>query len=117
MGLVDFDSLLYGPVYDVLADAEAVITVDGLTEPQTVPAIDRTEGVEVSASGADWQTIKPAAVVRSSALTSVGIAARDVDGGSLTLNGKTWRITSHMLKPSPNGEAAGEVWLILAEAS
>jgi hypothetical protein len=48
-------------------------------------------------------------------LTEKGVLLADLDEGSIALNGKPWRIKTHLLKPSPEGELAGEVYLILIE--
>ncbi|MCW2854366.1 MAG: hypothetical protein JWM84_4030 [Nocardioides sp.] len=113
--MVDFSSLLYGPVYATLGAPALLTLVEG--EPGIlVTAIDKTSGVEVAGGGSfDVLTIKPAAAVRSRELAALGVALADLDESTLSLNGREWRVRSHMLKPSPQGELAGEVYLILAD--
>jgi hypothetical protein len=112
--MTDFSALLYGPLYAILG-APALLTIDD-APPLTITAIDKTSGVEVSASGSlDVLSIKPAAVVRMSELAALGVALAALDEATLLLNGKSWRVRSHMLKPGPQGEHKGEVFLILSD--
>lgn len=110
--MIDYASLLYSPVYSVLG-VEAVLTLPGTDGAEiTLTALDKTAGVEVGGS-VEVQTILPAAVVRASELSSVDLT--DLEDSSLAMNGKTWRVKSYMLKPSPKGEGDGEVYLVLSE--
>lgn len=85
--------------------------------PQTVRAIDITSGHVVAGAQIETATIAPAAAVRMSELAQKSIAVATLQDGQILMNGKTWRIMSHELRPTPEGEAAGEVYLILADAS
>lgn len=80
----------------------------------SVTAIDKTEGLTLTDQNG-LQTIRPAACVRMSELTAAGIAHADLETGSLALPAKTWRIHSHMLRPTPDGELKGEVILFLMD--
>ena len=112
---MEISDLLYGPLYASFG-APAVLTLRPDAPGIPITAIDRTEGVEVSASGSiDVLTIKPAAMVRMSELTELGVMLADLDGATLLLNGRVRRIDSHMLKPGPQGDSAGEVYLILSD--
>jgi hypothetical protein len=109
---MDYQSLLYNPNY-LIFGVEGTLTLPGTDGDVIVlAAIDKTSGVEVGGS-ADVQTILPAAVVRASELSSISLT--DLEDATLVLNSKTWVVKSHMLKPSPKGEADGEVYLILYE--
>ena len=119
--MFDF-TVLYDPVYAILADTGAVITTnDNITV--TVSAIDESAGLAMSehnrGSGIGLaialQTIKPTALVRMYELVGLGVAETQLNGGTIVLNAKTWKIVSHQLKPSHAGENTGEVLLILSE--
>ncbi|MDP2358353.1 MAG: hypothetical protein Q8M31_20165 [Beijerinckiaceae bacterium] len=110
---MDYGALLYSPVYAVLGVPALLTPVDG--EPGIlVTAIDKTSGIEV-AGAFDVLTIKPAAAIRVRELAALGVALADLDESPLSLNGRLWRVRSHMLKPSPRGELEGEVFLILSD--
>jgi hypothetical protein len=112
---MDYGALLYGPVYAALGAPAQLTLVEG-EPPLLVTAIDKTAGVEVATSGSfDVLTIKPAAAVRVRELAALGVALADLDESTLSLNGRLWRVRSHMLKPSPKGELEGEVFLILSD--
>lgn len=112
---MDYGALLYGPIYAALGVPALLTPVDG--EPGIlVTAIDKTAGVEVATSGSfDVLTIKPAAAIRVRELAALGVALAALDEATLLLNGKSWRVRSHMLKPGPQGEHKGEVFLILSD--
>lgn len=114
MGLVDFDALLFEPVQTIFGDDAAVLATTGSAGSITLSAIDKTAGIEV-AGGIDVQTILPAAVIRMAELIGKGVSRLDLDGATLTLNGKAWLVETHRLVPGPGGEAAGECLLLLSE--
>lgn len=84
------------------------------TDAVDVTAIDKTTGVEVG-DGVDLLTILPAADIRMAELVSQSIGRGALDGGTLEMNGKVWRIRKHELRPSPAGESEGEIRLFLAD--
>lgn len=93
----------------------AVITlVDTEAGPVSVTAIDKTVGVEVG-DGPYTKTVRPVAAVRVSELTKRGVERVMLPGATITLNGATWRIDADQPKPSPRGEQAGELYLLLLE--
>ncbi len=121
--MFDFHAL-YDPVYTGLADTSAVITLnDSANTSVTVSAIDESAGLAISEHNRGGgvglaialQTIKPTALVRMYELIGLGVTAAQLNGGTLTVNSKTWHIVSHQLKPSHSGENTGEVLLILSE--
>ena len=85
---------------------------DGLS----VTVIDKTSGLQINEQD-NLQTIRPAASVRMAELTAAGISHAELDGGSLALADKTWRIHSHFLTPTPDGEIKGQVVLLLMDES
>lgn len=87
----------------------------GATAPVTCTVIDRTKGVDVGEGDVLQQSIRPVAAARMYELTAAGVTTAELDGGSITFNGKTWDVKSYQLRPSPEGELQGEVYLILSE--
>jgi hypothetical protein len=111
-----FDSaLLHGPIYNVLA-VPAVLQLAVSNAEYSLAVIDKTDGVELPMAGdVAVATIKPACKVRMSELTAHGIALDVLRGSTMTFNGKTWRIESKIIRSSVDGEANGEIMLILIE--
>ena len=107
---MDYQATLYGPVYDVLGVPALLRLAGGAAF--AVTSLDKTAGVAVGGA-VDVQTVVPAAVVRVTELAAKGVTPAQVDDGQITLNGVTWVIEAHKPAPSPNGEADGEVYLLL----
>ncbi len=85
-----------------------------------ITARDFTEGVLIEDTGRGIigaQTVRPVARVRASELTANSISFDELDAASIAFNGHTWRIESHRSMPSPGGELAGEVMLILIQTA
>lgn len=102
---------------------EAVLTMPG-TDGAVLEftAIDITGGISVggdfrNASAGRFQseigTLEPAASVRASDLADIDL--EDLPEAELLINGTTWKVRGSAPKPSPNGEASGEVYLLLTE--
>lgn len=104
---------------DAIYDSD--IATDGVFSflTESVRVIDKTAGVDLSLIGAaSMPTVAPAACVRRSTLTDAGITnLADLINATVTLNGATWKITNHHYRPQPDGELAGEVWLVLRRAA
>ena len=83
---------------------------DGLS----VTVIDKSSEMIVVEQD-NLQSIRPAVCVRMSELNTANIAHSELDGGSLAMTDKTWRIHSHLLRPTPDGELRGEVLLLLMD--
>lgn len=115
MPLVSFDDTLFAATQAVLG-SQAILAPDESPGGVAISAIDKTSGVQVaSARDVEVQSVKPAAVIRASELAAAGWAVADLDGTTLALNGKTWTIEAHRMQPGPDGEAAGEILLLLTE--
>lgn len=117
---MDWQSLLYGPVYTILGET-AVLTVDALSDPVSLTyAVDKTAGIEISANNdraeLSIQTLTPAVAVRMADITDAGLTRANLEGGTIAINGATWRIESSRPRPSPQGEAEGELLLLLSES-
>ena len=106
------DSLL-GPCYDEFARPAVLTLAVGVFD---IAAIDDTAGVLLPGP-IGIESLHPAAAVRSVDLAALGITVAQLDNQALALNGKSWKIIAHRMKPSPAGEADGEVILILEKAA
>lgn len=113
---MDYQATLYNPIYRSPLGVPATITPGSTAEPADVTVIDKTAGLVVPGSGIALETIKPGAVVRMVELAANGIARIDLEGGAITFNGATWKILGTLPRPSPKGEADGELLLILEAA-
>ena len=109
---MDYQSLLYGPVYATLG-VEATLTLDATdAEPVTLTVLDKTAGVELG-DKITISTILPAATVRVSELASNGVSIASLRLAMITFGGKDWAVMRHEYRPSPNGEVDGEILLVL----
>jgi len=108
---MDYDAVLYDPIYAVQG-VSATLTI-GATVYEELTALDKTSGIDTGEQGPLVQTIRPAACFRVSELLSRGVTVASLTGATLEMNGLQWKVSSHRAKPSPNGEAKGEVFLIL----
>jgi len=105
--MIDFDALVFGPVYDTFAQP-AVLTIGASSYDLVV--IDNTRGVTVDEAGSiGVQTIRPAADLRRRSLVALGFAAGDLIDGDIAFSGMAWRIKSVV----ENGD---ELRLILMES-
>jgi hypothetical protein len=107
---MDFQSLLYDPIYDAIGVSASLTSSAGTSASVTV--LDKTAGVAVGTNSL-VETVKPACIVRAAELASNNIARADLSNGNITFNGATWRIKGTQPRPSPNGEADGEYLLFL----
>ena len=73
-----------------------------------------TAGIEVG-DHVGVKSIQPAAVVLATSIAENGLTRGDLEGATLELAAKFWRVKATMPKPSPVGEAQGEIYLILEE--
>lgn len=105
----------YDALYSSPLAVDAVLTVACGEMPIELRAIDKTSPQFASFQGADVATIGPTANVRATELTEKDVDPDTLDGGTLTLNGKDWKIINHQPIPAPTGEAFGEVRLSLDE--
>jgi hypothetical protein len=109
---MDFSALLLSPIYDVLG-VSASLTPNGIDAVAvSLTVLDKTAGVDIS-SEFEITAIRPAASARLSDLAALGIADTELDGGSITFNGSTWRIDMHLKRPTPDG--FGEMLMMLMD--
>lgn len=112
--MIDFDGLLYAPLYDAFGVSAVITSVGGIvTEGLTV--IDKTAGVAIDeGNGLSFATTKPAACIRASELTSKNLTRAGIKQSTIEFNGGAWTIIAIQPKPNPSGD--GELYLILQEA-
>lgn len=111
---MNYAATLYGPVWRTLGVMAQLDLGSSFGVIDSIRVLDKTSGVPVSEGGdASVQRIVPAAALRMTDLIALGIEAADLDGGAITMNGRTWEIISHALVPAPTGEDQGEVWAYL----
>jgi hypothetical protein len=111
---IDYQASLYDPVYTALG-VTATIALDGTAGEFSLTVIDKTAGIDVSGD-VNVASIKPAAAVRMAELVLNGIERASLYGGTITLNGVTWRIDATAPRPAPTGENEGELYLVLSRA-
>ena len=110
---MDWDAVLSAPIHSVLGVDAVLVTACG-EPPLTIRVLDMSGGVTVGRDiGMD--TIRPAADVRATLLTAAGIAFKDLEGSTLTMNGKDWVVKSFIPLPAATGVGQGELRLILEE--
>jgi len=108
---IDWAAELLDPIYEELG-VEAQIAPASGSDPVTVTALDLSAGVTIG-SAIEVPTLEPAAALRVAELAGHGLIAAELIDGTITLNGTAWKIRAPAPKPSPAGEAAGEVLLLL----
>lgn len=111
MQLTGFYSTLYS-AFGVSATLTA-----GSGPAITVTVNDLTKGIDIpDPANPGVKTLRPVARVRRSELDDKGVDRNDLDNASLELNGNSWTVLAWGPRPSPNGEADGEIELILVES-
>lgn len=113
MPLVDYQALLFTPIYATLG-TPAALTVLG-TRYDGLTVIDKTTGIEVTDGPTGVQTILPGCFARIAELDAKGINREALDGATWEFNGKEFRINSYMPRPTLAGERAGELIFLLSE--
>ncbi|HMF50555.1 MAG TPA: hypothetical protein VK603_18015 [Candidatus Saccharimonadales bacterium] len=114
---IDFPSALFDPIYLALG-VQAIVTPGATSTPVEMLAMDQTAGIIVTEGKLGIQAIKPACSLRARELTANNLQPSDLKDGTITLwpdtaDEQTWRIENYSIKPSPTGNLAGEVQLIL----
>lgn len=120
--MIDFGAQLYDPVYAALGVPARLMLDDTAGTTVDLTVIDNTAGAVVndSAHGVAIETIKPAVSVRGAELVANDVTPAMLRGATVTLrpddDASQWTVEAYQLKPSPSGELAGEVLLILVRA-
>src|SRR5689334_15070273 len=108
--MIDYNTLLYGPLYQTRGVSATLNSSGGATVDVTV--IDDTREQTIDGLAA-IESIGPSCRVRMKELTANNVAATELDGGSIEFNGASWRIKAHKMLPNSNGENDGQVRLML----
>ena len=109
--MIDWQAAHFDPIY---ADHGVPATLESAAgDSASIVAVDKTAGLPITDARTMVDTIRPVARIRARELEATGIAVTDLTEGHLTLNDQTWRILSYRPRPSPLGEADGEIDLIL----
>ena len=110
---IDWTARMLDPIYRHLGLTATI------TPPErpgfAVTVIDKTAGIQTPGDVA-VPTIRPAAVIRVKEMLGVGLVREDLDAARITFNGATWTITATEPRPTPGGEADGELLLWLTAA-
>ncbi|HET7375055.1 MAG TPA: hypothetical protein VFK30_00015 [Anaerolineae bacterium] len=116
---IDWQTQLYDPIYtsDICVDA-TIITTGG--DELAVRAKNATQTSSYSGPGGivDFQAFRPSALVRMAQLFNLNpdlVIQDDIQGGQMTMDGKTWSIKSYEYVASPAGNSSGELRLILKD--
>lgn len=109
--MVDYSAALFGPVYRAFS-VPAVLQIGLLSYPD-LRVIDKTAGSSLREGNVVVQSEIPAARIQAKQLIDLGISLDSLDGATLTFNGNSWGIASHKPLASPNGDADGEINLLL----
>ena len=105
MGL-DFDALVLGPNYAIMGVAATYTPSGGSAAAITV--IDFTRGEVIHEASADGLAVaKPTVHARK------GDIDDPAEGGTIVVNGHTYRIDASLPAPGPGGIDVGEVILVL----
>lgn len=104
----------YDPIYDALGVA-AVLNIAESGAAYSLTVIDKTGGIALQDGGVEISTVRSACAARAHELVDKGIDVSSLDGSQITFNAKTWRIEQRITRPSPSGEAIGEIYLTLTE--
>lgn len=111
---MDYVTLLYEPIYDTFGFPASLTPNRPDAEPIAITVIERTRSTDASEEF-ELGTLRPGAFVRRRELDAAGVAPADLDGGTLVLGGRNWRIDAHSPRPGPDGEASGEILMHLVE--
>jgi hypothetical protein len=108
--MIDYQAVLFNPVYDALSVPASLISSVGATASLSV--IDKTAGVALS-DRMNVESIRPVVRVRTAELVRNGIDVTDLPNSEISFNGASWRIKAYRQMPAPTGEMTGETMLIL----
>lgn len=99
--------VLYGPIFRLRGVSAHLVPRIGVAGD--LLALDDTSGVEVEGA----ETLMPVARVRYQDLVDLTMTPEDLDGGTITLNGRTWKIDAVRDEPTASGLNQGLAMLVL----
>lgn len=112
--MIPYDAMLLDPLYRRLGILAWIVTAASRIRTY-ISVIDKTAGEEFTyggGGGIDVATVRPAADVRVLELDRLGITRDELVGGTLELNGTTWRIESTHPRPKPGSRGELRLWLM-----
>lgn len=109
---IDYQSLLYDPIYQTLGIEVTLTTADD--QELSLTALNLTKPSTYTGFGVDFQAFQPAVKIRMSELSGLSLQD-DILGGELLMDGETWEIKSYERNASPNGNSDGELRLLLSK--
>lgn len=124
MPLINYDKVLQTPLYAVLStDATITSSVNPSLGELAIKVVDKTRGVSLvndydrdrDRQHTAIETVAPAAFLRVTELEAAGWTRSDLRRGTITMNGKSYRIESAKPQSTVSGEGQGELMLILSE--
>lgn len=119
--MVDY-APMYAACYSTFGVAVVMTLADSNETELEFTAIDITGGIDLGGIFAnarnrfatELNTIVPAISVMRETLEDYS-DLDELDGADVLVNGKHWKVRGNAPKPSPVGEASGEVYLFLTE--
>lgn len=114
--MVDWQGLMLDPIYGTLGVEGRLTTASNVYD---LTVMDKTSGLAalLADNTITIQTIRALAAVRVAELTSKNVEREALKDSTITFNSSTWTIHSTRPAPTPAGEAAGELYLLLEEKS
>jgi len=92
----------------------ATLDIGDTASPYDLTVIDKTEGVSIDQGGVDLQSVTPAATLRVSELSDLGLERGDLVDGTMVFNGGSWVVTATRPRPMPDND--GELLLLLRQS-
>jgi len=114
---LDYSTLVFAPLHTVFGVTAELDVAGNTASPFSISVIDKTRGIETSNAGnIGMFTVRPAVFLRAVDLAAINLLAEDLTGAALTVNALDWTVKAVEVKPTPGGEADGQVVLYLEEA-
>jgi len=109
---IDYNALLYDPVYAVLGVPAMLTHTAGVAD---IVIIDDTRPKTSVSGQLIMLSVEPGAFARVQELKAKGVDRSDWRGNAsmLAFNGRTWIVRNYEIRGSPNGEDLGEVRFLL----
>lgn len=116
---MNYSAVLLRPIYRLRGvDATFEITRESSSffgDVVEIRVLDKSGGHEVTANEIGVPQVLPACIMRMRDLAELEMAPEDLVGANVTMNDVEWRVQSYYPKPSPNGIADGELYVVLEE--
>lgn len=121
--MISFTTQLYDPIYAKIGVAAELTTPGNVVKSLTVCDMGKGQSLALGGDarhhiggGVHVETMTQTVRVRAAELSTLGLtAATDLDEGTLSFSGATWRVVTHQVIGSPNGAGDGEIALMLQD--